>query len=180
MAILPTQTGNREEVIALLRQAIAVNSRIGSADNITVIRECLAQIFRREGRYREEEPLLLDALADLAKQKAADPALMAASLNNLAMLRFDQARYQESVDLQQQSIRVWKTALGKEHSSLVAPLNNLATTYVKMGRFEDAGSAYQRAIAVCRKTVGEDHLDYAVAPKELCGRLAETRPQARS
>ena len=69
MAILPAQTGNREEVISLLRQAIGVNTRMGSAENISVIRECLAQIFRREGRYREEEPLLLGALADLAQTK---------------------------------------------------------------------------------------------------------------
>jgi tetratricopeptide (TPR) repeat protein len=34
MAILPTQTGNREEVIALLRQAIAANVRIGHTENI--------------------------------------------------------------------------------------------------------------------------------------------------
>ncbi len=165
MAILPTQTGDRDEVVALLRQAIAVNTRIGFAENITVVRECLAQIFRQEKRYQEEEPLLQDSLADLAKQKAADPALMAASLNNLAVLRFDQERYHESVDLQQQSIRVWETILRNDHPSLVAPLNNLATTYVKMGRLEDASNTYQRAIAVCRKTLGEDHLDYAVLLK---------------
>jgi Tetratricopeptide repeat len=59
-------------------------------------------------------------------------------LNNLAVLRFDQERYQESIDLQLESIRVWETALGKENPSLVAPLNGLATTYLKMARFDDA------------------------------------------
>ena len=152
-------------MITLLRQAIAVNTRIGSAENITVVRECLAQIFRREKRFQDEEPLLRDALADLAKQKAPDPALMAASLNNLAVLRFDQERYQESVDLQQQSIQAWETALGKEHPSLVAPLNNLGTTYVKMAYFADAERTFRRAIDVCSKTLGEDHLDYAVVLK---------------
>jgi tetratricopeptide (TPR) repeat protein len=165
IAVLPTQTGNREEAIALLRQAIAVNARIGSAGDITVARECLAQILKREKRYQEAEPLLLDALADLAKQKVADPAPMAAALNNLAVLRFDQGRYQESVDLQQQSIRVWETALGNEHPSLVPPLNNLATTYLKMSRFDDAERTLRRAINVCGKTLGEDHLDYAVLLK---------------
>ena len=162
MAILPTQTGNRDEVIALLRQAITVNERTGSIKNINVIRECLAQIFRTEKRYQEEEPLLQDALADLVRSKAADPALMAAAFNNLAVLRFDQERYQESVDLQLESIRVWETALGNEHPSLVAPLNNLATTYLTMARFDDAERTFQRAINLCKKTLGEDHVDYAV------------------
>jgi tetratricopeptide (TPR) repeat protein len=165
ITILPTQTGNREEAIALLRRAIAVNARIGPAADITVARECLAQILKREKRYQEAEPLLLDALADLARQKVADPAPMAAALNNLAVLRFDQERYQESVDLQQQSIRVWETALGNEHPSLVPPLNNLGTTYVKMGHFDDAERTLRRAIDVCSKTLGENHLDYAVLLK---------------
>ena len=162
IAILPIQTGNREEVIALLRQAIAVNERTGSIKNINVIRECLAQILRSEKRYQEEEPLLQDALADLVRSKAADPALLAAALNNLAVLRFDQERYQESVDLQLESIQAWETARGKEHPSLIAPLNDLAGTYVSMSRFDDAEIAYRHAIDVCRQTLGEDNLRYAI------------------
>ncbi len=165
MAILPMQTGNREEVIALLRQALAANAQIGSIKNITVIRECLSRILRSEKRYQEEEPLLEEALADLVKQKAADPGLVGAAFNNLAVLRFDQERYQESVDLQLESIRVWETALGKEQPSLVAPLNNLATTYLKMARFDDADLTYRRAINICGKTLGEDHLEYAILLK---------------
>jgi tetratricopeptide (TPR) repeat protein len=165
MAILPTQTGNRAEVIALLRQAIAVNAAMDPPENLALLRECLAQIFRREKRYQEAEPLLLDVLAGLARQKAPDQALTAAALNNLAVLRFDQERYQESVDLQLRSIRVWETALGNEHSSLVAPLNNLAATYLKMSRFDEAGLTLERALNVCRKTLGQNHPDYAVLLK---------------
>jgi tetratricopeptide (TPR) repeat protein len=165
MAILPTQTGNREEVIALLREAIAAHEQVGHTENITVVRECLAQILRKEKRYQEEEPLLIDALADLTKQKEANPALMGAALNNLAVLRFDQRRYEESINLQEQSIHVWEMASGKEDPFLVAPLNDLATAYVSVGRFEDADVSYRRAIDICRKTLGEDHIDYAVLLK---------------
>ena len=166
MAILPTQTGNRDEVIALLRQALAVNARMGSIRNIYAIRECLAMILRSEKRYQEEEPLLLDALADLLRQKVHDPALIGAALNNLAVLRFDQERYQESVDLQLESIQQWETARGKEHPSLIAPLNDLAATYVRLNRFEDAELTYRHAINVCKKTLGEDHLKYAILLKD--------------
>ena len=162
MATLPTQTGNREEAIALLREAIAANVRIGYTENITIIRECLAQILRKEKRYQEEEPLLLDALDDLTKQKEANPALMGAALSNLAVLRFDQERYEESINLQEKSIRVWEMASGQEYPSLVAPLNDLAAAYVRVGRFDDADVTYRRAIDICRKTLGEDPLDYAV------------------
>jgi tetratricopeptide (TPR) repeat protein len=160
MVILPTQTGNRDEVIALLREAIAAHVRIGYTENIIVIREFLAQILRKEKRYREEEPLLLDALADLTKQKEANPALTGAALSNLAALRFDQQRYEESINLHEQSIGVCGMASGKEHPSLIAPLNNLAIAYVRMGRFEDADVTYLRAIDISRRTLGEDHIVY--------------------
>ena len=48
LAVLPTQSGHREEVIALLHEAIATDGRTGSIENITIIRECLAQTLRRE------------------------------------------------------------------------------------------------------------------------------------
>jgi tetratricopeptide (TPR) repeat protein len=149
-------------VIALLREAIAAHVRIGYTENITVIHECLAQIFRKEKRYQEEELLLIDALADLTKKKEANPALMGAALSNLAVLRFDRERYEESINLHEQSIRVCGMASGKERPSLIAPLNDLATAYVRMGRFEDAGVTYRRAIDISRRTLGEDHIVYGV------------------
>jgi tetratricopeptide (TPR) repeat protein len=165
IAVLPTQTSAPESVIALLRRALAVNARSGDIGNLTLVRGCLALILGNQKRYQEEEPLLLEALAALAKQKTPDPRLMAGFLNNLAVLRLDQARYEEAIDLQRESIRVLQTGLGREHPSLVVSFNNLAATYVKMGRFDEAGLTYLRAIDLCRKTLGEDHLDYAVLLK---------------
>ena len=109
--------------------------------------------------------MLLDALADLTKQKEATPALICSALNNLAVLRFDQGRYEESINLQEQSIRVWQISSGKEHPSLIAPLNDMALAYVRMGRFDDADVTYRRAIDICRRTLGEDHIAYGVLLK---------------
>lgn len=180
MAVLPRQTSSPEPVITFLRHTLAVNARSGAIENLTLVRGCLALILRKQKRYREEERLLLDALADLAKQKTQDPRLMGGFLNDLAMLRLDQERYEESIDLQQESIRIVETTLGGEHPSLVVLFGNLATTYVKMGRFDDAGLTYQRAIDLCRTTLGEDHIPLCHPPEELCGFLTEARPQTQS
>jgi len=162
IAVLPTQTVIPEEQIRLLRNAIAMNARDGSAQKLAIVRGCLALILKNQKRYQEEESLLLEALADISSQKAPDPHLIGAFLNDLALLRLDQGRNEESIDLQQKSIRVLEAALGQAHPSLVVPFNNLATTYVKVGRFEEATLTYQLAIDICKKTLGEDHLDYAV------------------
>jgi len=162
MAVLPTQSAVSEEQIVLLRNAIGVNARDGSAQKLAIVRGCLALILKNRKRYQEEEPLLLEALADLSSQKIPNPHLIAAFLNDLAMLRLEQGRNEESIDLQQKSIRLLEVAFGQDHPSLVVPLNNLAITYMKVGRFAEASLTYQRAIDICRKTLGEDHLDYAV------------------
>jgi tetratricopeptide (TPR) repeat protein len=178
MAVLPTQRVVSEEQIALLRNAIAVNAREGSAQKFAIVRGCLALILKNQKRYQEEEALLLEALADLASQKEPNPHLIGAFMNNLAMLRLEQGRNEESIDLQRKSIRVLEGALGQEHPSLVVPFNNLATTYLKVGRVDEASLTYQRAIKICRKTLGEDHLDYAVLLENyavLLRKLGRTR-----
>jgi tetratricopeptide (TPR) repeat protein len=90
---------------------------------------------------------------------------MGAALSNLAVLRFDQGRYEESINLQEQSIRVWEMASGKECPSLLIPLNDLAVACVRVGRFDDADVTYQRAIDICRRTPGEEHIVYGVLLK---------------
>jgi tetratricopeptide (TPR) repeat protein len=165
LAVLPTQAPIPEEQISLLRSTIAMNAHGGSAQKLAIVRGCLALILKKHKRYQEAESLLLEALADLSSQNAPNPHLMGAFLNDLAMLRLDQGRNEESIDLQRQSIQVLQAALGQEHPSLVVPFNNLAATYTKTGRLHEAGLTYQRAIDICRKTLGEEHLDYAVLLK---------------
>ncbi len=162
MVVLPTQSAVSEQQIALLRNAIAANAREGSAQKLAIVRGCLALILKNQKRYEDEESLLLQALADLSSPKTPNPHLMGAFLNDLAMLRLEQGRSEESIDLQQKSIRLLEAALGQDHPSLVVPCNNLATTYLKVGRLDEARQSYQRAIDICRKTLGEEHIDYAV------------------
>jgi tetratricopeptide (TPR) repeat protein len=185
MAVLPTQGGDSEDVIRVLRKAITESAHNGSRQNLAVVRGCLAMLLRAQKQEAEEETLLVEALTDLQRESSPDPHLVAGFLNDLAVVREDQRRYEESIDLQWQSIRILEKALGTEHPLLVVPLNNLATTYLHIKRFEDAGATYARAIALCGKTLGEAHADYgvllenyAVVLKKL-GRKGEARTVAR-
>jgi tetratricopeptide (TPR) repeat protein len=166
MAVLPTQSGDPEPVIRLLRNALSTHAQsVDSADSLTVISGCLALLLRNQRRYGEAEPLLVKAITDLEREKVPSTHLLAGFLNDLAVLRLDQGRRDESLDLQRRSIQLLESALGSEHPSLVVPLNNLASTYFKVGRFDDANAMYQRAIKVCAKTLGQDHSDYGVLLK---------------
>jgi tetratricopeptide (TPR) repeat protein len=162
MAVLPTQMGNRDAAIMLLSETIAVNRRTGSARNLAVVRNCLAEMLMVGKRYAEAESVLLDAQTDFANLKISDPKLLAELLNHLGMLRLDQGRYDESVELFRESLKAFEDAMGTEHPALVVPLNDLALSYLKVGRLNEAEGTLQRAIAICSKTLGEDHSTYGV------------------
>jgi len=119
MAVLPTQIGNREPIIDMLRDAIAVNRQTGSARELAIVRACLAQILIDGRRYVEAESVLLDAQSGAAGLMTTAPGLLADLLDNFGVLRFNQGRYRESIDLYLESLRLLEGAMGDEHPSLV-------------------------------------------------------------
>ena len=157
LALLPTRTENRDPLIVILRQAIAVNRRSGPALKLAIVRECLAQILMDGRRYAEAETVLLDEQADFARLREASTKKVAEVLNTLGSLRFNQGRYEESTELRRESLGLLKNELGDEHPSLIVPLSNLALSYIKLGRFDDAEPTLERAFRLCNKTLGEDH-----------------------
>jgi tetratricopeptide (TPR) repeat protein len=183
MAMLPTQIGNRDSEIALLREAIVVNGSTGAGAvrELTIVRVCLAQILMDERRYAEAESVFLDAQANFAGLKTTDPELLAEMFGGLGVLRFHQGRYDESAGLYRQSLRLLEDTLGDEHPSLVVSLNDLALSYLKLGRLDGAELTLRRAMAICSKTLGENHpaysallANYAVVLRKL-GRKREAK-----
>lgn len=187
MTMLPTQIGNREPAIEILNQAIAANRRIGSAREQAMLGACLARILLDGRRYVEAESVLLQAQSGAAGLKTIDPKLLAELLDGLGMVRFNQRRYSESLDLFLESLRLSEQAMGDQHPSLVGKLNNLGLSYFKLGRLNDAELTLRRANVVCANTLGEDHATcgvvleaYAVVLRKLNRKREAKAVAARS
>jgi tetratricopeptide (TPR) repeat protein len=75
----------------------------------------LAGLYESQGRYKEAEPLLLEALT-MRKQLLgeAHPAV-ASSLFNLGALRYNQGRYSEAQTLLLQAQPIYLSQLGPDH-----------------------------------------------------------------
>jgi len=157
MSRLPTHSGNRDETVALLREAVARHLQSASARELAVLRASLAEIFIDRKMYDEAEKLLLDSQSDLARLGTWRPAVQADLMNSLGELRFYQGLYDESIDLNVKSLRFLESTVSVNHPWLIVPLNNLAVSYTKIGRLNDAHLTYKRAISVCEQSLGSDH-----------------------
>ena len=157
LAVLPTQYENREFFIATLREAIIFDGRTGSAQELGVLRGCLANLLMKDKDYAGVEAVLLDSRPDFERLRRENPKLLAEMLNELGVLRFNQGHFEESIEQYRESLRLFKETAGAEHPSLIAPLSNLALSYLKLGRLEDAAPTLSDARTLCGKTLGDDH-----------------------
>lgn len=157
LSVLPTQSGNRDEAMNVIRKAIEANEKTGSYRDLAVLRDCLAQMLIQQKRFAEVETLLSALREGVTLRNTSDRTMLAQLLNDLGGVRFQEGRFAEAVEPFRESIGVLEGDVGDKHPLLIAPLNNLATSLTKAGRPEEAGSVYQRAIAICGSTLGEGH-----------------------
>jgi tetratricopeptide (TPR) repeat protein len=75
----------------------------------------LADLYRKQGRYPEAEPLFLRSLSIKEKQLGADHPSVATSLNNLAFLYNAQGNYVEAKTLSQRALTILQQKLGDHH-----------------------------------------------------------------
>lgn len=149
LATISEPVASSEETLAELREAITVYQHNGSASSVNTVRDCLAEILINRKEYREAEGLLLDARADLCERKPADPVLLFTVLNNLAHLRYEQARFADALDSYLESTSILRSQLGAEHQTMVPALNNLALDYFQLGRLDEADRTFKQAAALC-------------------------------
>ena len=122
---------------------------------------------RESGRYAEARPYLEKALAIRRQTPGVDPAALATSLNNLAVLYKSQGRYADAEPLYQEALTLRQQAPAPNPAEVAGSLNNLAELYYRQGRYAKAEPLYQQALAIQRKALGAGHTDLAISLNNL-------------
>jgi CHAT domain-containing protein/Tfp pilus assembly protein PilF len=133
-----------------------------------------------EGRFSEAIPLAVRLLERIEEVFGPEHPLVAAPLNNLAMLYKETGQYARAAPLLERSLAINEKALGPEHPDVASPLNNLALLYHETGEYARAAPLYERALAIREKTLGPKHPDLAMSLNNLAGLHYEMGEYARA
>ena len=97
-----------------------------------------ANLYYKQGRYAEAEPLYKRSLAIREKILGSDHPVVSNSLYYLARLYDNQGRYTEAEPLYKRSLTIDEKVFGPEHKYIATNLYNLAVLYNKQGRYAEA------------------------------------------
>jgi CHAT domain-containing protein/Tfp pilus assembly protein PilF len=142
----------------------------------------LGNLYRRQGRTREAEPLYKRAVVIFEEALGKDHPILCEALNGLAAVYHEQGRYAEAERLFSRSLAISEKAQGPYLLYAIAALGGLAAVHCEQGRYGDAEPLYKRTISMLEKARGPDHPDVGSALSNLAGvyreqgRTAEAEP----
>jgi tetratricopeptide (TPR) repeat protein len=132
--------------------------------------------------YAQARPLFERALAIYEKVLGPEHPLTAPSLNNLALLLYDQGDYAEARQLFERALTIVEKTLGPDHPNTAKTLNSLALLLQTLGDLAGARPLLKRALAIYEKVLGPEHPLTATSLNNLAlllegqGNLAAARP----
>jgi tetratricopeptide (TPR) repeat protein len=118
-------------------------------------------------RDAEAEPLFLRALSIQEQVLGPSHPKVASSLNNVAILSFNQGRYAEAEPLFGRAVSIQERALGPLHPEVAASLNNLAYLFREQGKYTEAEPLFERSLAIREHALGPSHPLVANSLKNL-------------
>jgi serine/threonine-protein kinase len=124
-----------------------------------VVLSNLAALLRLRGDLLAADSLYAHVLD--GRREAADPALLAADLHNVGVLRADLGRADEGARALREALALKEQTAGPDHLHTALTLNSLAVVEQDRGRLAEAERLYRRALAVYQRHHGRAHADIA-------------------
>lgn len=134
----------------------------------------LGNLYLKEGKYADAEPLLKRALAIREKEFGPNDPKVAESLYGLALLYSAQGKYSYAEPLYKRALAMQEKSPLKYHPIVADSLNNLATRYTKDGEYAQAEPLYKRSLQIAEKMLGPNDLCVATILENYAVLLRKT------
>jgi serine/threonine protein kinase len=119
------------------------------------IRDTIGSTYRDLGEQEAAEPHLERALQIRQEYLGTEHLDTLDSVDILAWLRFDQARYEEAAELLENAMSTSRRVLGEEHIRMLSFANTLGCVYICLGLYDDAEQLYLKGIPTALRVLGE-------------------------
>lgn len=137
------------------------------------LRSTIGAVYWEIGDYAKAERMHREALEIRKKLFGFEHPDTAASLNNLGLALFDEAKLTEAEAVLRQAVAVRKRVLGKDHPDVAWSLRNLALVRWKQGNLADAESLHRQSLEIKKRRFGEENSDVAASLNDLANILME-------
>lgn len=145
-----------EKAEKLLKSSLKEAERQGSKDSrLAAVLNCLAQVYERQGKFSEAEPLYQKVLEIDEKALGKEHAAIINDLDNLAVTYIQQKKYKEAEELFKRAIALDEKLYGKDHPKTAADLSYLVLLYDIQGKSDEAEKQCRRALEINRKAFGD-------------------------
>ena len=149
--------GELKEAQLLLEEVLQKSTESIDSTTVGLIKHCLATTFRKQGRWKEAEELLVPGMEALKRVFGQEHPSYLANMNNLALLYQNQGRWKEAEELFVQVMETIKRILGQEHPDTLTGMGNLALTYQGQGRWREAEKLEVRVVEMRKRVLGQEH-----------------------
>ncbi len=126
-----------------------------------VIREVMASVYRKLGRYGQakvnaERALELRRAGASGATLATDPAASADAIHNLAAISWWLRDYERALPLYEESLRIRRQLYTGDHRDVALSMAHLGACYMGLERMDEAFPLYQDALEMRRRLFGDE------------------------
>ena len=141
----------------LLQEEVLESTENTPSTTVEVIKNNLAYIFVKQGRWKEAEELFVQVMETSETGLGLEHLDTLASMANLASTFWNQGRWKEAEELFVQVMETRKRVFGQEHPDSLTSVANLAMTYQIQGRWKEAEKLEAPVMEALKRVVDQGH-----------------------
>ena len=164
-----TNLGEFDEAKPHLIKSLELNNKVyGSASyqSAESMHE-LALYYHWIGDLNLADSLYTKSIMILRNNSDSPPREIAGAINDLGILKQEQAKYQESLKLLREALNIYQKNFGETDRDVASTLNNLALTLESLNDIDGAEKYYQKSLAVYLKLYSPDRPEIATIYNNL-------------
>jgi len=153
-----TNLGEFDEAKPHLTKSLDLNNKVYGKESYQSAESLheLALYYHWVGDLNLADSLYTQSIKIFRNDSDSPPRSLASAINDLGILKQEQAKYQESLKLLREALNIYQKKFGETDRDVASTLNNLALTLESLNDIDGAEKYYQKSLEVYLKLYSPD------------------------